>query len=113
MTLLVLNKEHILFLLYCPNQYFFRISSYKVTKEYILLAINLAVGASYALTPVMLTHLHCGMWEMVAVKMNRGLGPFWVLQLWLCTYFPKLSIPAINNTFFSYERLFAMAPSKE
>lgn len=85
----VTENEHISFLIMWLCKYVFCNGSGRVTKECSELAIALAEGRKLALAPFVLSHLYRGCRDLVLRRFGCAGGPFWILQLWLQSYFPE------------------------
>ncbi|XP_059306582.1 uncharacterized protein LOC132058031 [Lycium ferocissimum] len=85
----VTEDEHIFFLIMWLCKYVFCNGSLRVTKECSQLAVALASGRKLALAPFELSHLYRGCRDLVTREFGRSRGPFWILQLWLQSYFPE------------------------
>nr|XP_016480680.1 PREDICTED: uncharacterized protein LOC107801805 [Nicotiana tabacum]XP_016480681.1 PREDICTED: uncharacterized protein LOC107801805 [Nicotiana tabacum] len=85
----VTEDEHISFLIMWLSKYVFCNGSGRVTKECSELAIALAEGRKLAFAPFVLSHLYRGCRDLVLRRFGCAGGPFWILQLWLQSYFPE------------------------
>ncbi|KAH0753625.1 hypothetical protein KY290_023895 [Solanum tuberosum] len=85
----VTEEEHLVFLNMWLCKFVFCIGSSMVAKEYNNLAIALASGRKVALAPFILSHLYRGCRSLVTRGFAPAGGPFWILQLWLQSYFPQ------------------------
>lgn len=85
----VTEEEHLAFLNMWLCKFVFCIGSRIVAEEYDRLAIALASGRKVALAPFILSHLYRGCRSVVTRGFSNAGGPFWILQLWLQSYFPQ------------------------
>lgn len=85
----ITEDELISFLILWLYKYVFCHASARVTKEWSQLAIALAEGRKLALAPFVLSHLYRGCRDLVIKRFGHAGGPFWILQLWLQSYFPE------------------------
>ena len=84
----VSDIEHVAFLIFWLNKYLFCVSSGIVTKDFTDLACALHQNETYALAPLILSHLYRSMHKFVQNAFFFGSGPLWIMTMWLWIYFP-------------------------
>lgn len=89
-TSVVTEHEHISLLIMWLSKFVFCDTSEKITRKYTQLAFALARGKKLALAPLVLCHLYHTCKGIVGNRFGRAGGPFWILQLWLQSYFPEV-----------------------
>ncbi|XP_009760845.1 uncharacterized protein [Nicotiana sylvestris] len=85
----VTEEEHISFLVMWLCRYLLCNSSITMIEQCTKLAFVLAMGKKLALAPFVLSNLYHGCHDIVTGKFDDATGPFWILQLWLQSYFPE------------------------
>ncbi|XP_018632117.2 uncharacterized protein [Nicotiana tomentosiformis] len=85
----VTEEEHISFLVMWLCRYLFCNSSITMVEQCTKLALALAMGKKLALAPIVLSNLYHGCNDIITSKFDNATGPFWILQLWLQSYFPE------------------------
>nr|XP_016487838.1 PREDICTED: uncharacterized protein LOC107807898 [Nicotiana tabacum] len=85
----VTEEEHISFLVMWLCRYLLCNSSITMIEQCTKLAFALAMGKKLALAPFVLSNLYHGCHDIVTGKFDDATGPFWILQLWLQSYFPE------------------------
>ncbi|XP_058218941.1 uncharacterized protein LOC131329670 isoform X2 [Rhododendron vialii] len=90
-------NEKIAFYLFWICRFLLAVPGFRVTKEYLNLAICLAQGKKLALAPFVLGTLYKGMFTFVDKKIADSCGgPFWIFQAWLYAYFPQIKPKSEN-----------------
>lgn len=83
------DQEHVAFLIYWLNKFFFCVSSKKITKDFTDLAKALASGKKLAMAPLFLAMVFRGMKNLLDKRFEYAAGPLWAVTLWLWSYFPS------------------------
>ncbi|KAL7172890.1 hypothetical protein ACSBR2_032374 [Camellia fascicularis] len=84
------DKERTVFYLVWLCQFLFCVPGYKITKEYLPIALCMQDGQAMALVPYLLATLYKALFSFVDKKISANCGgPFWLFQAWLYAYFPK------------------------
>ncbi|XP_019186399.1 PREDICTED: uncharacterized protein LOC109181101 [Ipomoea nil] len=86
----VTEHEHVSFLIMWLSKFVFCDTSERISRKYAQLAFALATGKKLGLAPLVLCHLYHTCKGIVGNKFGRSGGPFWILQLWLHSYFPEV-----------------------
>nr|GLL36383.1 uncharacterized protein LOC109181101 [Ipomoea trifida] len=89
-TGVVTENEHVSFLIMWLSKFVFCDTSERISRKYTQLAFALANGKKLALAPLVLCHLYHTCKGIVGNRFGRCGGPFWILQLWLQSYFPEV-----------------------
>ena len=108
------ETEHVAFLIYWLNKYFFCVSSGQITQDFTELARVLIQDVTYALAPLLLASLYRGMYHFVEKAFSFGAGPLWIVMIWLWIYFPKFGpTPRVldDHTTFAQHYMHADNPS--
>ncbi|XP_028121096.1 uncharacterized protein LOC114318399 [Camellia sinensis] len=92
------DKERTAFYLLWLCEFLFCVPGYKITKEYLPLALCMQDGQLMALAPYLLATLYKALFSFVDKKISGNCGgPFWLFQAWLYAYFPEARPPPPNT----------------
>ncbi|GKV35613.1 hypothetical protein SLEP1_g43859 [Rubroshorea leprosula] len=86
------RREHISFLLCLICKFMVCLTGRCVAKEFIPLAVGLAHGKKFALAQFMLGYIYRGCYDVTIFPFGKFSGALWVLQLWLYSYFPTVTL---------------------
>lgn len=83
--------EELLFILYFICKFLLVVPGLRITKEYLNLAICMAIRKQMSLAPFVLGTLYKGLFTFVDKEITNACGgPLWVFQAWLYAYFPQI-----------------------
>jgi len=92
------DKERTVFYLLWLCEFLFCVPGYKITKEYLSLALCMQDGQLMALAPYLLATLYKALFFFVDKKISGNCcDPFWLFQAWLYAYFPEARPPLPNT----------------